>query len=105
MPPTALDDRVQVGSLKAEVASARLADARNSSLCAESRFDLADNAPHALALAALRLYGYRSEHRYRVSQCLQPTVELPNEQWRVLGQAHRKRNLAQYAGEVEVDAA
>jgi len=56
-----------------------------------------------LALAALRAKGYRSESRYLVFQCLQHTVDLPNEQWRVLDHAHRKRNLAEYEGEVEVD--
>jgi len=29
--------------------------------------------------------------------------DLPNEQWRVLDQAHRKRNLAEYEGEMDVD--
>ena len=29
---------------------------------------------------------------------------MPPEQWRVLDQAHRKRNLAEYEGEVDVDA-
>jgi len=38
-------------------ARVRRADARNASLSAESRFDLADNAAHALALAAWRLFG------------------------------------------------
>ncbi|NIN81836.1 MAG: hypothetical protein GTO39_15010, partial [Pseudomonas stutzeri] len=35
--------------------------------------------------------------------CLQHTVDLPAEQWRVLDQAHRKRNLAEYEGETDVD--
>jgi len=35
-------------------ARARLVDARNTSLSTESRFDLAYNAAHAFALAALR---------------------------------------------------
>jgi len=47
------------------------------------------------------LFGQRSEHRYRVFQCLQHSVELTHEQWRVLDPAHRKRNLAQYEGEVD----
>lgn len=117
MPQTALDNLVRVGSLKAESASraevdglvrsgrARLADAHNLSLSVESRFDLAYNAAHAFALAALRACGYRSEQRYLVFQCLQHTLELPAEQWRVLDEAHRKRNLAEYEGEVEVDRA
>ena len=81
----------------------RLDDARREELSLESRFDLAYNAAHALALAALRLRGYRSESRYFVFQCLQHTVGLPNEQWRVLDQAHRKRNLAEYEGDTDID--
>jgi len=81
----------------------RLDDARREELSLESRFDLAYNAAHALALAALRLRGYRSESRYLVFQCLQHTIDLPNEQWRVLDQAHRKRNLAEYEGDTDVD--
>jgi hypothetical protein len=49
---------------------ARLADARNRDLSLESRFDLAYNAAHALALAGLRLRGYRSENRFLVFQVL-----------------------------------
>ena len=74
----------------------------NQSLSLESRFDLAYNAAHALALAALRFRGYRSESRYLVFQCLQHTLGLPPEQWRVLDEAHRKRNLAEYEGEMDV---
>ena len=110
-----LDNLVTVGKLKAEASTdqeihglirsglARLTDARNKTLNIESRFDLAYNAAHALSLAALRLTGYRSENRYLVFQCLQHTLELPNEQWRVLDQAHRKRNVAEYEGDMDVD--
>ena len=110
-----LDNLVNIGQLKAEdpigneVAGlirsglARLADARNDAPNIESRFDLAYNAAHALSLAALRAHGYRSENRYIVFQCLQHTLELPNEQWRVLDQAHRKRNIAEYEGDIDVD--
>ena len=77
----------------------RLDDAARDDLSLESRFDLAYNAVHALALAALRFHGYRSGSRYLVFQCLQHTLDLPAEQWRVLDQAHRKRNLAEYEGE------
>ena len=55
----------------------RLDDAGRRELSLESRFDLAYNAAHALALAALRLRGYRSESRYLVFQCLQHTLDLP----------------------------
>jgi hypothetical protein len=100
-----LDNLVRIGKLKPEPpaqpelegllrsGSRRLVDAERTELSLESRFDLAYNAAHALALAALRANGYRSESRYLVFQCLQHTAGLPNEQWRVLGAAHRKRNL------------
>ena len=82
---------------------ARLADAKNAQLSLESRFDLAYNAAHALSLAALRIAGFRARNRYLVFQCLEHTVGLPNENWRVLDQAHRKRNLAEYEGVIDVD--
>ena len=117
MSETSLANLVRIGKLKSEPPSRsefegllrsgqrRLQDAENSSLNLESRFDLAYNAAHALALAALRWHGYRSENRYLVFQCLPHTLALPNELWRVLDQAHRKRNLAEYEGEVDIDAA
>ena len=110
-----LDNLVRIGQLKSDSASEselqglvrsgvhRLDDAAREELSLESRFDLAYNAGHALALAALRFRGYRSESRYLVFQCLQHTINLPQEQWRVLDHAHRKRNLAEYEGEMDVD--
>ena len=110
-----LDNLVKIGQLKAEDATpdeiaglirsgtARLTDSKNDSLSIESRFDLAYNAAHALSLAAPRHNGYRSENRYLVFQCLQYTLDLPNEQWRVLDQAHRKRNIVEYEGEIDLD--
>lgn len=117
MPHEQLDNLVRAGQLKAEPSSeqevaglissgtVRLHDAGNESLSIESRFDLAYNAAHALSLAALRRAGYRSESRYIVFQCLKHTLNLPNEQWRILDQAHRKRNLAEYEGHLDVDDA
>jgi hypothetical protein len=117
MPHDQLDNLVKVGKLKAESPSdqevvglissglARLYDAGNETLSVESRFDLAYNAAHALSLAALRRSGYRSENRYLVFQCLKHTLDLPNEQWRILDQAHRKRNLAEYEGHLDIDDA
>lgn len=111
-----LENLARIGKLKAEPSARaefegllrsgrrRLQDAENDSLNLESRFDLAYNAAHALALAALRWHGFRSENRYLVFQCLTHTIALPNEQWRVLDQAHRKRNLAEYEGDVDVEA-
>ena len=110
-----LDNLVRIGQLKTEPAAVeeieglvrsgtrRLIDAAREELSLESRFDLAYNAGHALALAAMRIRGYRSESRYLVFQCLQHTIDLPPEQWRVLDEAHRRRNLAEYEGEMDVD--
>ena len=110
-----LDNLVASGALKPEppVASeieglirsgeARLRDAENGTLAIESRFDLAYNAAHALSLAALRWHGYRSDKRYIVFQSLAHTLALPASQWRVLDDAHRKRNTIEYEGVVDVD--
>ena len=115
MPNEKLENLVKVRQLKAEPASkeeiaglersgiARLEDSKNTDLNKESRFDLAYNAAHALSLAALRAAGYRSENRYLVFQCTQHTLNIEPEQWRVLDQAHRKRNLAEYEGDIDVD--
>ena len=77
---------------------ARLKDAGNSDLSLESRFDLAYNAAHTLALAALRRLGYRSSSRYLVFQTLAHTADQPASVWRVLSKCHEKRNLAEYEG-------
>ena len=117
MSSSPLDNLVRIGKLKREPpeqaelegliksGSVRLKDAGIESLSIESRFDLAYNAAHALSLAALRFHGFRSESRYLVFQTLTHTLELPNEMWRVLDKAHRKRNLAEYEGHVDVDEA
>ncbi len=84
---------------------ARLADAKNEGLSLESRFDLAYNAAHALSLAGLRSTGYRPNNRYLVFQCLEHTLGISAERWRVLDDAHRRRNLAEYEGAVDVDEA
>ena len=109
-----LDALVKIGTLHVEpsdteeveslVASGkvRLIDATNSALSIESRFDLAYNASHALALAALRKNGYRSSKRYLVFQCLEHTLGIPPEHWRILDSAHRKRNNAEYEGVFDV---
>lgn len=112
----ALANLAKTGQLKAEafaqaefdglVSSAvrRLADANNKALADESRFDLAYNAAHALALAALRKQGYRSDKRFIVFQLLEQTAGLPPAKWRVLSKCHDTRNLAEYEGHTEVDA-
>ena len=83
-------------------ASVRLRDAGQTILALESRFDLAYNAAHAAALSALRAHGYRSDNRYLVFQCLEHTLGLAPDKWRVLDQAHKKRNLAEYEGELDI---
>lgn len=111
----ALDNLLRIGQLKAEprneaevrrmlqMARTRLADAQLINLSREGRFTSAYNAAHAAALAALRWHGYRSENRYTVFQCLAHTVGWPASRWRVLDAAHRKRNLAEYEGFLEVE--
>lgn len=83
----------------------RLQDANNTALSFASRFDLAYNAAHALALTALRLRGYRSERRYLVFQCLTHTLSLPALQVRLLVLCHERRNLAEYEGYMDIDDA
>lgn len=109
-----LDALVKIGTLHAEPSEAeeveslvasgkvRLIDAKNSDLSIESRFDLAYNTSHSLALAALRKNGYRSSKRYLVFQCLEHTLGITPERWRVLDSAHKKRNNAEYEGVFDV---
>ncbi len=110
-----LENLVRIGQLKKEPPSAdelaglwrsglaRIADAERRDLAFESRFDLAYNAAHALALFALRRKGYRPEHRYLVFQALPSTAGLATGHWRVLAKAHETRNLAEYEGYLEPD--
>ncbi len=84
-------------------AKARLKDARIRSLSYASRFDLTYNAAHALALAALRHKGYRTDKRYLVFQCLPYTAELPAARARFFARCHDLRNLAIYEGHFEID--
>lgn len=84
---------------------ARIKDAENESLSLESRFDLAYNAAHAFSLAALRFKGYRSDNRYLVFQSLTHTLGLSTAEWRVLDEAHKKRNLTEYEGAADIDRA
>ncbi|MDN2673352.1 hypothetical protein OX459_18275 [Janthinobacterium sp. SUN026] len=110
----ALANLARIGQLKAEPpdareragllrsATVRLRDAGQSILSLESRFDLAYNAAHAAALSALRQHGYRSDNRYLVFQSLEHTLGFTPQQWLLLSQAHKKRNLAEYEGELDV---
>jgi hypothetical protein len=110
-----MDNLVRIGQLKIEPMNrreleglihsgrVRLKDAGNAALSMESRFDLAYNAAHSLALAALRWRGYRSTNRYLVFQLLPHTAGLGPEVWRVLAKCHERRNLAEYEGCLEIE--
>lgn len=110
-----LENLLRSGGLKAEPpdrkecegllrsAIDRLQDAHNPALSFASRFDLAYNAAHALALTALRLQGYRSDRRYLVFQCLTHTLGMGKVQVRLFALCHERRNLAEYEGYMEVD--
>lgn len=112
-----LENLVRIGSLKAEPPDAnesagllhsandRLQDAHNPTLSFASRFDLAYNAAHALALCALRQMGYRSDKRYLVFQCLAHTLNIGKTQVRIFALCHERRNLAEYEGYMDVDEA
>ncbi|MCY1408490.1 hypothetical protein D9M71_238110 [compost metagenome] len=110
-----LENLVRSGGLKAEPpdrkecegllrsATDRLQDAHSSALSFASRFDLAYNAAHALALTAMRLQGFRSDRRYLVFQCLVHTLGLNKIQVRLFALCHERRNLAEYEGYMDVD--
>lgn len=110
-----LENLVRSGGLKPEPTDAsecrglvqsaldRLRDAHNSALSYASRFDLAYNSAHALAIAALRLKGYRSDRRYLVFQCLTHTLSLDNLSVRLFALCHERRNLAEYEGYMDTD--
>jgi hypothetical protein len=109
-----LENLVAIGKLRREPysdrefrglvdsADARLADAANPMLNVESRFDLAYNAAHALALAALRCAGYRSHDRYTVFQALPHTLAMPRATVRVLATCHDRRNRVEDEGLLDI---
>lgn len=109
-----LDNLVKIKKLKAEppdqrefdgmlnMAKSRLQDIYVEGLSEIGQFSSAYSTAHTLALAAMRWHGYRSDNRYLVFQCLQHTVGLENEKWRVLDKCHKQRNLAEYEGHLEI---
>lgn len=109
-----LDNLVKIKKLKAEPpdqnefdgmvksAKRRLQDSQVANLSEDSQFSLAYGAAHSLALAAMRWHGYRSDNRYLVFQCLQHTLGLESKKWRVLDLCHKRRNLAEYEGHLEI---
>jgi uncharacterized protein (UPF0332 family) len=83
-------------------AEEQLHDSRVASLSASSKFALAYNAAHALALTALRAEGYRPStamgHRKIVFQVLETTAGAEPKLWRALDRYHDRRNAAEYEG-------
>ena len=110
MTSDALANLTKIGKLKLEPpglrefdgllrsATARAFDARNTSLSLASQFMLAYDASHALALAARRAHGFRSEDRYLVFQCLTHTLGWPAERWLLLDYCHKKRTWPNMKG-------
>jgi hypothetical protein len=93
-------DKREIANLLAG-ATAQLRDARNTALNAASRFALAYNATHSLALAALRASGYRPSsagHRRILFQVLEATCNAPRELWMALDRYHDRRNKTAYEG-------
>ncbi|HUJ00649.1 MAG TPA: hypothetical protein VLY46_10465 [Usitatibacter sp.] len=98
-------ERITRGEFESLVRTARalLADAGREELSQESRFRLVYGASYALASAALRLHGYRSESRYLVFQCLEHTTTLDRSQARLFSLCHDRRNKAEYTGDFEIE--
>ena len=114
-PPEPLEKLAGTGLLKHEPpgreeiaglirsAAVRLDDSRKTTIAPESRFDLAYNAAHGLALAALRTHGYRTDKRYVVFQVLPHKLGVETATWRLLDRCHRERNAIEYEGSGTVD--
>lgn len=112
-----LDNLTRIGQLQQEPfdegefegllqsARTRLEDIKLEGLSKESRFTLAYGAAHSLSLAALRWHGYRSSNRTLVFQTLPHTLGIAAEDWRLLDECHRRRNLAEYEGELDIENA
>lgn len=79
-----------------------LDDAGVEAISEEGRFLLIYQAAHTLALGALRRLGYRSDKRYLVFQCLEHTMGYPHAKWRIFDACHRRRNLAEYEGHLDI---
>ena len=90
----------EIDSLLAR-AESQLRDASSAGLSPESRFSLAYNATHSLALAALRMAGYRPSsagHRRILFQTLDSTADAPAKLCAALAQYHDRRNRIEYEG-------
>jgi hypothetical protein len=95
-------DEREIANLLA-AADGFLRDAQRPDNSVNSRFSLAYNAAHSLALAALRSAGFRpssSGHRRILFQTLEFTAGASQELWLALAQHHDRRNKIEYEGNV-----
>ena len=117
-PVKSLQNLERVGSLRPEPADPRevrrylasagrfLADARKTANSLETRFAVAYNAVHALAVAALRANDYRTAqekgHRRLVFELLPHSCGAEKGDALALVRAHEKRNKVEYDGIAEI---
>lgn len=80
-----------------------LEDSRGGTLSTEGRFSLVYGAAQALAGAALRAQGYRSDNRGTAFECLPETAGLSLVQSRVLELCHDRCVKAEREGVLEID--
>jgi hypothetical protein len=86
-------------------AERNLADARVPDISDETRFDAAYRTIMQCAMAGLHANGYRPAtstpgHHQTMIQTLTLTLGVPREDWIVLDALRRKRNVADYSGEL-----
>ena len=113
--PVSLANLLKIGRLKQHTpdateiqrllaaAARNLADARVSSISAETRFDAAYKVIMQCGLAALMASGYRPDtnqpgHHLTVVQSLPLTIGLESKRMTVLDTFRRKRNMSDYTG-------
>jgi len=86
-------------------AERNLADARVPDISDETRFDAAYRTIMQCAMVGLHANGYRPAtstpgHHQTMIQTLPLTLGVPREDWIVLDALRRKRNVADYSGEL-----
>jgi hypothetical protein len=115
-----LETLLKIGQLKSHPVEAReieqllsaarrnLADARVTSISAETRFDAAYKTIMQSALAALMMHGYRPDtnrpgHHMTAIQSLTTTIGIESRRVVVLDALRRQRNVSDYTGD-DVDS-
>jgi hypothetical protein len=99
-----VSNAVEVGRLLA-AARRNVADSAVAGISDETRFDAAYKAIMQCAVVGLYANGYRPStttpgHHQTVIQCLEPTMGVAPEVWRVLDALRKKRNLNDYGGDL-----